>query len=50
VRIAIEERAAFSSDALTGMEASLRFCWSRNDRIEDFCAALGVAKLDFSEI
>ncbi|MGC2754924.1 2,3-epoxybenzoyl-CoA dihydrolase [Candidatus Binatus sp.] len=25
VRIAIEERAAFSSDALTGMEASLRF-------------------------
>jgi benzoyl-CoA-dihydrodiol lyase len=26
VRLAIEERAAFSSDALTGMEASLRFC------------------------
>ena len=26
VRIAIEERAAFSGDALTGMEASLRFC------------------------
>jgi benzoyl-CoA-dihydrodiol lyase len=25
VRLAIEERAAFSSDALTGMEASLRF-------------------------
>jgi benzoyl-CoA-dihydrodiol lyase len=25
VRIAIEERAAFSSDALTGMEASIRF-------------------------
>jgi benzoyl-CoA-dihydrodiol lyase len=25
VRIAIEERAAFSADALTGMEASLRF-------------------------
>ena len=25
IRIAIEERAAFSSDALTGMEASLRF-------------------------
>ena len=25
VRIAIEERAAFSGDALTGMEASLRF-------------------------
>ena len=25
VRVAIEERAAFSSDALTGMEASLRF-------------------------
>jgi benzoyl-CoA-dihydrodiol lyase len=25
VRIAIEERAAFSPDALTGMEASLRF-------------------------
>ncbi|PYM95441.1 MAG: benzoyl-CoA-dihydrodiol lyase [Candidatus Rokuibacteriota bacterium] len=25
VRIAVEERAAFSSDALTGMEASLRF-------------------------
>jgi len=26
LRLAIEERAAFSSDALTGMEASLRFC------------------------
>jgi benzoyl-CoA-dihydrodiol lyase len=26
VRLAIEERAAFSGDALTGMEASLRFC------------------------
>ncbi len=26
IRLAIEERAAFSSDALTGMEASLRFC------------------------
>ena len=25
VRIAVEERAAFSPDALTGMEASLRF-------------------------
>jgi benzoyl-CoA-dihydrodiol lyase len=25
VRIAIEERASFSTDALTGMEASLRF-------------------------
>lgn len=25
VRLALEERAAFSSDALTGMEASLRF-------------------------
>jgi benzoyl-CoA-dihydrodiol lyase len=25
VRLAIEERAAFSPDALTGMEASLRF-------------------------
>src|SRR5207302_10506415 len=25
IRLAIEERAAFSSDALTGMEASLRF-------------------------
>ena len=25
IRIALEERAAFSSDALTGMEASLRF-------------------------
>ena len=25
VRIALEERAAFSPDALTGMEASLRF-------------------------
>lgn len=26
VRIAIEERASFSPDALTGMEASLRYC------------------------
>ena len=25
IRIAVEERAAFSPDALTGMEASLRF-------------------------
>ena len=25
VRLAVEERAAFSSDALTGMEASIRF-------------------------
>jgi benzoyl-CoA-dihydrodiol lyase len=26
IRIAVEERAAFSPDAMTGMEASLRFC------------------------
>ncbi len=30
VRIAIEERASLSPDALTGMEASLRFCGAEN--------------------
>ena len=48
VRLAIEERAAFSSDALTGMEASLRFGGPETIESKIFRASVGVAELDFS--
>ena len=38
VRVAIEERASLSPDALTGMEANLRLGRTRNDGNENFCA------------
>ena len=46
VRLATEERAAFSPDALTGMEASLRFAGPGDAREQDLRAALRVAELD----
>ena len=46
VRLAVEERAAMSPDALTGMEASLRFAGPETMRDEDLRAAVGLAELD----
>ncbi len=46
VRIAFEERASLSPDALTGMESNLRFCGPETLEIEDLRAPLGLAKLD----
>ncbi len=46
VRLAIEERAALSPDALTGMEANLRFAGPGDARDEDLRPADGVAELD----
>ena len=46
VRLAIESRAALSPDALTGMEANLRFAGPGNDGDEDLRPADRVAELD----
>ena len=46
IRIAIEERASMSPDALTGMEANLRFGGCRDDGHAHLRAAVGVAELD----
>ena len=46
VRLMLEERAAFSPDALTGMEASLRFRGTGDHRDQDLRPALGLAELD----
>ena len=46
VRVAVEERASYSPDALVGMEASLRFPGPRDDGVEDIRAAQRVAELD----
>ena len=45
VRIAVEERASFSPDALTGLEANYRFA-SRNHGDQDLRAAVRLAELD----
>ncbi len=47
VRVAIEERAAFSPDALTGMEASLRFAGPETTRDQDLWTPQRLAELDF---
>ena len=47
IRLALEERASLSPDALTGMEASLRFAGAETDRDQDLRPAVGVAELDF---
>ena len=47
VRIAIEERASLSPDALTGMEASLRFAGAGDDADARLRPPDGVAELDF---
>ncbi len=47
VRIAVEERASFSPDALTGLEAELPVRRARDDRDEDLRAADRLAELDF---
>ena len=46
LRLAIEERASLSPDALTGMEASLRFGGRETDRHEDLRPPVGLAELD----
>ena len=46
MRIAIEERASLSPDALTGMEANLRFGGARDDGDAHLRPALGLAELD----
>ena len=46
VRLAIEARAALSPDALTGMEANLRFRRAGNDGNENLRPAVRVAELD----
>ena len=45
MRLAIEERAALSPDALTGLEANLRFPGRRDAAYEDLRPSLGVAEL-----
>jgi len=47
IRIAIEERVSLSPDALTGMEASLRFAGNENLLTKIFWTAFGVAELGF---
>ncbi len=46
IRVALEERASLSPDALTGMEANLRFCRPGDDGDQDLRAPLGLAELD----
>ena len=46
VRIAVEERASLSPDALTGMEANLRFGARETMETRIFGAAVRVAELD----
>ena len=46
VRLAIESRAALSPDALTGMEANLRFVGPGDDGDEDLRPPHGLAELD----
>ena len=47
VRLFLEERASFSPDSLTGLEANLRFAGPETMEIEDLRAAHRVAELDF---
>ena len=47
IRIALEERASMSPDALTGMEATLRFGGTRDDGDAHLRPAHRVAELDF---
>ena len=46
VRIAIEERASLSPDALTGMEANLRFAGPETHGDQDLRPPVGLAELD----
>ena len=46
IRIALEERASLSPDALTGMEANLRFARRGDDGDARLRPALGLAELD----
>ena len=45
-RIFLEERASFSPDGLTGMEANLRFVGPGDHGIEHLCAPHRLAELD----
>ncbi len=46
VRVMLEERNSFSPDALTGMEANLRFVGPETHGDEDLRPPVGVAELD----
>ena len=46
VRLALEERAGFSPDALTGMEANLRFAGPETHGDQDLRPPVGLAELD----
>ena len=46
IRLAIEERASLSPDALTGLEANLRFAGAETGDEQDLRPALGLAELD----
>ncbi len=46
IRLAIEERASLSPDALTGLEASLRFAGAGDDGDAHVRAPFGLAELD----
>ena len=47
VRVFLEERASFSPDALTGLEANLRFAGPETMEFKNLCPADRVAELDF---
>ena len=46
IRIALEERASMSPDALTGLEANLRFGGQRDHGVAHLRSPVGVAELD----
>ena len=46
LRVAIEERVSLSPDALTGMEANLRFAGAENADSKIFGRLIGLAELD----
>ena len=46
MRLAIEERASLSPDALTGMEANLRFAGAETMETRDLRPPVGLAELD----
>ncbi len=47
IRVFLEERASFSPDALTGLEANLRFGGPGNDGDQDLRPSHRLAELDF---
>ena len=47
IRLSIEERTSFSPDALTGLEANLRFPGKESCETKIFRQTISLAKLDF---